>query len=249
MITLMPLPRIVSRSDIECPGDTIPYRCTVQSNSEMVELRWLVTFPGQDTITMFLYTNDSERNVAMYMPMNLTARLIQPGDDENLASEIELTVLQNVSMNGTLLECKSEDLASENETVYVNTAGKILPRNLAIYHIDGFTYTVPLIPSGFNITEEDFTVEDLTVTFEWDEPQGSGPEAIVDNYTVVITPMPLYPFGINVLPNFLLALNVTLDYNTSYMATITAENCAGMSETYVYPLMIEYGEYYKVLCR
>ena len=63
----------------------------------------------------------------------------------------------------------------------------------------------------------------------------------MDNYTVVITSMPLSPFGINVLPNSLLALNMTLDYNTPYMVTITAENCAGMSETFVYPLEIEYG--------
>ena len=119
----MPLPRNVSRSDIECPGDTISYRCTVQSNSEMVQLSWMVTFPGEETITM-LYTNDSEWNVVVYFDMHFTTVLTEYTIDELIVSELELTVLQNVSMNGTVLECTSEDLGSENDTVYVNTSGK-----------------------------------------------------------------------------------------------------------------------------
>ena len=97
------------------------------------------------------------------------------------------------------------------------------------------------MPSGFGITEENFTVDDLTVTFEWDEPQGSGPEAIVDNYTVTITPMPLFPLEVNVLPNSVLSLNARLNYNTTYMVSIIAENCAGESDIFLHPV-IEYGE-------
>ena len=123
MVTITALQRNVSRQDIECPGDTIPYRCSVQSNSETVQLNWMVTFPGQDTIIMVLYTNDSSRNAVTFLPMNLTARLTQYEVDQNVESELVLTVLQTVPMNGTILECRSEDLASENETVYVNTEG------------------------------------------------------------------------------------------------------------------------------
>ena len=72
-------------------------------------------------------------------------------------------------------------------------------------------------------------------------PQGSGPQTIVDNYIVTIYPPPLFPAEVNVLPNSPLALNMTLEYNTTYSATITAENCAGESETFVYPDVIEYG--------
>ena len=100
---------------------------------------------------------------------------------------------------------------------------------------------MPLIPSGFNITRESYTVPNLTVTFEWDEPQESGPQVIVDSYTIVISPRPLYPSDVSVLPNSPLAFNVTLMYNTNYTATITAENCAGVSETFMYPAEIEYG--------
>ena len=100
---------------------------------------------------------------------------------------------------------------------------------------------VPLTPFGFNISSEFYTVSNLTVTFEWMEPQGSGPEAIVDSYTIVISPTPLYPYAVNMLPNSPREFNVTLSYNTVYTATITAENCAGESVTFVYPVMIEYG--------
>ena len=89
-------------------------------------------------------------------------------------------------------------------------------------------YLVPLRPMEFNITWEYFTVIDTTVTFEWDSPPGSGPVAIVDNYTITITPVPVFHPIINVViaPPW----NVTLDYNVIYSANITAVNCAGGSD-------------------
>ncbi len=121
-IMLTQLLRNVSRQDIECPGDTISYRCSIQSNSEPVQLRWMVTFPGLDTI-MILYTNDSDRNRVTYLDMNITTTLTQYRSDEFIQSEIVLAVLQNVSMNGKELECSSENLASEVLITYVNTSG------------------------------------------------------------------------------------------------------------------------------
>ncbi len=126
-INLTALQRNVSRQDIECPGDTIPYMCSVQSNSETVQLRWLITFPGQDAITV-LYSNDSDQNIMdrVYLDMNITTTLIvYSREDEFIESELELTVLQNIPMNGTMLECRSEGLDSELRIVSVNTSGTI----------------------------------------------------------------------------------------------------------------------------
>ena len=109
-------------------------------------------------------------------------------------------------------------------------------------------FSVPLVPTGFNITMEFYTVPNLTVMFEWDGPQGSGPKAVVDNYTIVISPMTLFPSDVIVLPNFPLSVNVTLNYNIIYNATITAENCAGESETLVFPRVIEYGKHLYCIC-
>ena len=78
--------------------------------------------------------------------------------------------------------------------------------------------------------------------FEWHEPQGSGPQVIVDNYIIIISPRPLYPADVNIVPNLPEVFYATLNYNTLYTATIIAENCAGESPTLVYPFVIEYGK-------
>ncbi len=79
----------------------------------------------------------------------------------------------------------------------------------------------------------------ITVMFEWDSPGGSGPEAIVDNYTITVNPMPVFhPISNVVLSS---PWNVTLSYNVIYTATITAVNCAGESNNFTLP-GIEYGK-------
>ena len=92
---------------------------------------------------------------------------------------------------------------------------------------------------------ETFTNSNLTVTFVWDGPQGSGPEAIVDMYAITIYPAPLSPAYVRIMiPMYPQSFDATLRYNTMYRAEITALNCAGESEPFIYPGIIEYGTYY-----
>ena len=85
--------------------------------------------------------------------------------------------------------------------------------------------------TGFNIAKRFNSRLNITVTFEWDSPPGSGPETIVDNYTIVITPAPVsHPISNVVLAS---PWNVTLNHNTLYTATITAVNCGGESEAFI----------------
>ena len=66
------------------------------------------------------------------------------------------------------------------------------------------------------------------VTLDWDPPEGTGPEAVVDNYTITISPpSPYQPARITVTT---LQWNVTLEHNTVYSINLTAENCIGESE-------------------
>lgn len=123
-IQLSSLPRIASRQDIECPGDLLPFSCSIMSNSETVQLEWLVRFPEQDAIVTILYTNDSTLNIVTSLNMNVTAQLTEYRIDQFIQSLLVITVLQNVSMNGTLLECTTESLASQNHVVHVTTSGK-----------------------------------------------------------------------------------------------------------------------------
>ena len=88
-------------------------------------------------------------------------------------------------------------------------------------------YIVPLSPTGFNITGLYHGTMETTITLEWDPPDGSGPEAIVDNYTISISPDPPYKPAINfvLLPPW----NVTLTHNVEYTINVTALNCFGES--------------------
>lgn len=73
---------------------------------------------------------------------------------------------------------------------------------------------------------------ETTVTLYWSPPQGTGPEAVVDNYTISISPAPLYqPARMVVTPGS----NVTLEHNVDYSINFTAINCAGESDPLVLP--------------
>ena len=80
------------------------------------------------------------------------------------------------------------------------------------------------------------------VTLDWDPPQGKGPEAIVDNYTISISPPPLYqPAKITILvPTS--QLNVTLEHNVVYSINLTALNCVGESSPSLLP-DIQFGKH------
>ncbi len=73
-----------------------------------------------------LYTNFSDAERLDVLGMNVTTNLTNNDRGDFIESVVKITVLQNVSMNGTLVECRSEDLDSEMATVYVNTSGILL---------------------------------------------------------------------------------------------------------------------------
>ena len=89
---------------------------------------------------------------------------------------------------------------------------------------------VPVPPTGLNIINEYHTNMKTAVTLDWNPAQGSGPEAIVDNYTISISPDPPYyssPILAHSPPR-----NVTLDHNVVYTIDLVAINCAGESEQF-----------------
>ena len=103
-----------------------------------------------------------------------------------------------------------------------------------------YIYLVPLTPTGFNVTEQvDSLHYNTTITFEWDPPQGSGPETIVDSYPILLKPKSLSHPSLNVL--YSSPYIVTVRYNVEHTAVITAVNCAGESSPFTL-LNIEYSE-------
>ena len=78
----------------------------------------------------------------------------------------------------------------------------------------------------------------------WDEPQGRGPELVVDVYRIYILPFSLsYPNNSVAATNSSdLLLDITVEYNKIYETNLTAVNCAGESDITTMPFF-EYGEF------
>lgn len=101
--------------------------------------------------------------------------------------------------------------------------------------------SVPLSPTGFNYTREYHEDTNTTIAFKWDPPHGSGPEAIVDYYTLSITPPPLSHPCMMVFDMIQSRQwNATLAHNTMYSINLTAVNCRGRSDALTYS--IEYSK-------
>ena len=83
-----------------------------------------------------------------------------------------------------------------------------------------------------------------TVTLDWDQPQGSGPENAVENYTIYVSPNPPYQPATNVIP--LPPWNITVSHNVVYTLNVTVTNCLGRSDAGIYSFSI--GKRTKVHC-
>ena len=120
-VEIIPLDRIVSRNDIECPGDTIPYNCSIQSNSEAVHLTWHLTLPG-DTSISFTYPNGSVNgtNLNSYITTFLTGF----ESDEFIHSTFELVVQPGIPTDQIMVECSIGDLGN-SIIIHINTSGKL----------------------------------------------------------------------------------------------------------------------------
>ena len=93
------------------------------SNSEMVQLTWRVTLPGGMTANI-TYDNTSILNTVDDIRFNnIITTLTNYTRDEYIESIIVFTILTDVDLNVTMLECISEDLDIDSDTIFVNTAG------------------------------------------------------------------------------------------------------------------------------
>lgn len=78
-----------------------------------------------------------------------------------------------------------------------------------------------------------------TITFRWDPPPGNGVETVVDKYIFSVFPQSLsHPTSSFVYSE---TVDVTLEYNLEYKATLIAVNCAGESDPPV-SVNVEFGK-------
>lgn len=90
-----------------------------------------------------------------------------------------------------------------------------------------FLCIVPLPPINLSISEEYEDKQNITVTFEWNPANGTGAEYFVESYSVSLSSeLEEYYYQESI---HLEAINLTLDYNVNYTATVVSLNCAGES--------------------
>ena len=123
-VIVTPLERIASSDTIDCPGDIIPYNCSIQSNIERVHLIWRVMVPGQSPIVV-TYDINSDLGHVDYLNSFISTTLWKYRRDEYIESVLRYTVQSNMSIgNQTLVECIITDLANYSTTITItNTSG------------------------------------------------------------------------------------------------------------------------------
>ena len=132
MVSLNQLTRNNSINEIECPGDMIRYNCSVQSNSENVQLTWHVTLPGMMFINI-TYDETSNHNAMDSLEMNIITAL-NVYENERIESSITFTLLMGLVTNGTVLECMSEGLDADSVVVIVMQQGADYDLHFCVNH-------------------------------------------------------------------------------------------------------------------
>ena len=105
--------------DIDCPGATISFMCSIQSNSEDLQLTWTVTPPGCPIFSAnFMNSStDAINDECTGVIVSLT------NYSSGVGLESVLTIQSNISLNGTAIECGIGDLGNEMVTLFINTSG------------------------------------------------------------------------------------------------------------------------------
>ena len=121
-VKINPLQR---KTEIECPGDTISYNCSIQSNSEALHLTWQVVLPEQSSINITHYENTSIIRDLNNLSSFINTTLTEFNSDQYIESILVLTVVANVPINQTQLNCIIDNIGNDTVQVFVNKSGKI----------------------------------------------------------------------------------------------------------------------------
>ena len=129
LVSLNLLERNTVRSDIDCPEDTISYICSIQSNSETVNLVWNIYLPDSVPLTI-TYDNTSLLNNIDSSDIRFRTVLTTYNNSEYIESTILFNIIRNISTNGTILECSISDLDTKTLTVFANISCKSSASNV-----------------------------------------------------------------------------------------------------------------------
>ena len=121
-VSLYLLERNKKFTDIDCPGDTLTYNCSIPSNSESIQLIWNITQPGKMPIGI-TYNSTSILNNIDYLDANISTLLTEYREEEYIESVLTLTILSDFILNGTIVKCSFSSTVSRQTIVFINTSG------------------------------------------------------------------------------------------------------------------------------
>lgn len=110
--------------EIECPGDTISYNCSIQSNSETLHLTWQVLLPEQSPINITHYKNASIPSDLHNLSGIINSTLTDFSSGQYIESALVLTIVADITINQTQLSCIIDNIGNDTVHVFVNKSGK-----------------------------------------------------------------------------------------------------------------------------
>ncbi len=118
IVDIEPQQRSMARNDIECPGDTRPYRCSIVSDSD--QLTWTISIQGQMSINITYSENTNDRTS---LNSYITTVLTEHRSGVLIRSILEVTVRPDIPTDQIMLECSN---ANVNDSAHfrINTARK-----------------------------------------------------------------------------------------------------------------------------
>ncbi len=105
--------------------DTISYNCSISANSETVYLTWSVTPPGVMP-TNITYDDTSVINLMDNLAMGVNTMLTTYRNDEYIESILVFTVIRNIVLNETMLECSISNVNIEGAISDLDSKAKML---------------------------------------------------------------------------------------------------------------------------
>ena len=122
-VSIIPLEPRESREDIQCPGDIIPFNCSILSNSETINLTWFINVPGMAPVNI-TYSNISTgiHDLASYSSTTLT----DFHSDEYIRSTLEFRVQPGIPILQFNLSCLITGLGLNSTIVHINTSRKLI---------------------------------------------------------------------------------------------------------------------------
>ena len=114
------------RSDIDCPGDTISYNCSVLLSNNSAELTWTITLPGKIPLNITYDDSSLIDNGTDILGMGVSTLLVDYRRNEYIESVVVLTLMKNVTLNGSIVECNVSVSTIDNDDINIGNISTLV---------------------------------------------------------------------------------------------------------------------------